>query len=108
MISRLSFRPRADRDIDDIASYLFEESPDAAIRFYDAVLSTATKLMRWPGSGRAWAWFARGQSPLRAFRVEGFSNYLLFYATTEDALVVVRVLHSSRDVSAILSDEDPV
>lgn len=45
MMTQLSFRPQADPDIDEVADYLFTESPDASLPFYDAVLSTAAKLM---------------------------------------------------------------
>lgn len=107
MIARIAFRPRADHDIDDIAAYLFEESPEAAIRFYDAVDATVSGLRQWPSSGRTWDWTGPGQQPLRAFRVKGFTKYLLFYTVIDDVLIVVRVLHSARDIGSILVEEFP-
>jgi plasmid stabilization system protein ParE len=37
--------------------------------------------------------------------MKGFEKYLIFYLVLDDVVDVVRVLHSSQDIQAILSDE---
>jgi plasmid stabilization system protein ParE len=39
-------------------------------------------------------------------RVRGFDKYLIFYREIADGTEVIRVLHSSRDIAAVL-DEEP-
>jgi toxin ParE1/3/4 len=39
------------------------------------------------------------------WRVRGFAKHLIFYRPIEDGIEVIRILHASRDLAAVL-DED--
>ena len=41
------------------------------------------------------------------WRVQRFDQHLIFYRPVAEGIEVIRVLHSSRDLAAVL-DEDPV
>lgn len=75
--------------------YLEEQAnEETGVRFYDAVLRRVfrTRVDRLEG--------------LRRFPVTGaFSKYLIFYQITQTGIDVVRVLHGSREVEAILNQE---
>ena len=43
----------------------------------------------------------------QAGRVAGFPNQLIFYRELESGIDVIRVLHGSRDIDAILGAKDP-
>ena len=72
--------PQAFVDLDELASYIQRDNPDAAYRFLISAEWTFNLL------------YVR-----RPFR-----NYKIFYQAIESGIFVVRILHSSRDVPAQL------
>ena len=42
---------------------------------------------------------------LRMFPIRDFPKYFIFYRPTEEGIEVVRVLHASRDLQALLDPE---
>lgn len=44
-------------------------------------------------------------SLLRMFPVKKFENYLIFYQSMEEELLIVRVLHGARDIAALFEKE---
>jgi plasmid stabilization system protein ParE len=40
------------------------------------------------------------------FPVKRHENYLIFYQSTEDELLAVRVLHGARDIAALFEEEE--
>lgn len=42
---------------------------------------------------------------MRMFPVKKFDNYLIFYQSTEEEVLVVRVLHGARDIAALFEEE---
>lgn len=100
-------RPRADRDIDELADYLAEEGGlDIGLRFLAEVHETCSLLSRQPAMG----WSCRLRHPhLRTaatFRVsERFDQYLIFYQPLAVGIEVLRVIHGTRDLEAIFLRE---
>lgn len=94
---------RAMAAIVDEASYLLDQGGDGlADRFVDAVESTISMIAEAPGIGRVWD---RERVPgIRAWRVEGFPNHLVFYRVRRGGIEIVHVLHAARDVSYWLRD----
>jgi plasmid stabilization system protein ParE len=52
MTKRLRIDPRADRDVDEEAAYIAQDSLDAALRFLDAAHQTFSELLEVPGKGK--------------------------------------------------------
>ncbi len=101
----LIVRPRADRDIDEIADYLVEEAGiDMGLQFlsdlYKTFLLASQREMGWRCQIR--------HSRLlqaRTFRVsDQFEKYLIFYQPYNEHIEVLRVLHGAQDLPALFSN----
>ncbi|MGE3311308.1 MAG: type II toxin-antitoxin system RelE/ParE family toxin [Limisphaerales bacterium] len=88
-----------DQDLLEIWLYIARDNPDAADRVIRAAETTFTTLAQSPDLGRLRKFGRR----IRSFRVQGFSNYLVFYRETELGVVeIVRVLHGARNLEELL------
>jgi len=96
-------RPRAIRDLADIAVYLAEESgsDELAFRFLDAAAASFEDLAAMPAMGAARTFRDPALADVRMWRVAGFQNHLIFYRQTERGIEVLRVLHAKRDIDAL-------
>lgn len=101
----LNIRPAALVDVDDIARYIRNGSPSAAIRFFDAARSTFRDLVETPGMGPAISSRSPKLKGLRKWAIHGFLNYVVYYRVHVDSLEIVRVLHGRRNVYRILRNE---
>ena len=102
MTHRARFSPAADHDLDEQVNFIATDNPAAALRFYLQVQDTCDLLIRWPEMGAA---YESSQSKLRGIRVlpvRGFERFLIFYRALPDGILVVRILHSARDIRRIL------
>jgi toxin ParE1/3/4 len=95
-------RPRARRDLNEIADYISQDSVEAGRRFYAAAQEAFQQLVDMPGIGRV----REVQNPqmigVRSWSIHEFSNYLVFYRPTATGIEVLRVLHGARDIERIL------
>jgi toxin ParE1/3/4 len=92
--------PEADDDLLDIWSYLTNEASEAvADRLVGKIHARAEALGRFPMTGRVRNELIPG---IRSVLVQ---PYVIFYHVTDAAVGVARVLHGSRDLNAIFSDE---
>lgn len=104
MTHRLVIRPRAVLDVAGFFGQIAANRPAAALRFYDA-FEVALKLIdQMPDAGGRLLLEELAQYDWRYVRPKGFRKYLIFYQITATTLEVVRVLHSSRDLTAALRD----
>lgn len=87
--------PEAEVDLVDIWLYIASDQPDNADRFLDKVQGVAQKLAEFPGLGRDRPELAGN---LKSFPVD---RYTLFYCVSKDALILVRVLSSARDIESV-------
>jgi toxin ParE1/3/4 len=99
-------RPKADQDLDDQAYYLATQAgPDLGHRFLLAAHETFGLLATQPQIG----WHPRLKHPdltsLRAFQVSGFEKMLVLYRPRPDGVEILRVLHGSRNLQALLHRE---
>lgn len=106
MTAQYVVKPQADRDLDDYTEYLAEEaSLDVALRFLDSAQSTFALLATRPKIG----WRSRikypGLEELRVFRVSGFQEMLVIYRPLSRGVEVLRVVHGSRNLRALLRRE---
>ena len=78
MKTNLVIHPQARQDIDEIADYIFDQSPDFAIRFIDAAESSFEFLLQNPEAGAVSPFANDELKGMRRWRVTGFENYLIF------------------------------
>ena len=88
----------ANRDVVDILSYLTDKNPSAAQRFAHQLFKEFRHLADWPGSGRLRPEFTR-----TSLRFWPIGDYLIIYLAEIEPLTIVRILHTSRDITAILN-----
>jgi toxin ParE1/3/4 len=91
-MARIKKTSRAETDLISIADYIAQDSIDAAVRWIDEIDQTFRLLAQNPFLGED---VSRLQSGTRR---QTFGNYLIFYRPTEQGILVVRVLHGSRQI----------
>ncbi len=100
-------RPRADRDIDEIAAYLAEEAGlDTALQFLAEIYETFGRLAVQQQMG----WLCRVPHPrlltARTFRVSSrFERHLIFYQPYAGRIEILRVVHGSQDLEEFFDRE---
>lgn len=86
-------------DLEEIDQYVARDAPAAADRLLTALHEAMLRLADFPDIGHLRHDLA--DEPLRFWPV---SAYLIVYRAEETPLQVVRVLHASRDVRALLAE----
>lgn len=103
-MSSKTFRVRwaevARRDLEEIAEYVFRESPAAALRLVDQIEQRAATLETMPKRGRL-------PPELIRFRVQLYHEllippYRLIYRVREDAVAVLGVFDGRRDLEDVI------
>ena len=102
MKRRLVVRPKARRDIAEIADYIAAENLGAADRFIDEMSEAFSKLALMPHMGSARRFRRQSLRGLRLWRVPHFEKYLIIYQPEESAVEVIRVLHGARNIERLL------
>jgi len=105
MTKRIIITPKASQDIDDHFMYISSRNQNAALRFFDAVRETLANLARMSEIGVFYPINNVRLEELRRWSVKGFEKYLIFYLSFEDRILIVRILHSARDIERILKEE---
>lgn len=104
MTIRLLRSRRARRDVIDHAVYIGEHNPDAAVRFLDAMEKAFQRIASYPSIGAARPFRLPELSEMRLWPLPDFPNHLIFYRRQGDEVVIVRVLHASQDIEAVLGN----
>ena len=94
-------------DLADIVARLEQSSVAVADRFVLAAFDAFDDLAAMPGKGSPKRLRLPHLSGLRSWAVPGFPNHLIFYLTTDEAIIVYAVVHGARDVRAILKGRIP-
>jgi toxin ParE1/3/4 len=85
-----------------IDSYLATHNPSAADRFSGNLQQTLELQASIPTPGTPWLSDNPALANLRWTRVKGFRKYLVFLRMIGTDMQVVRILHSARDLEALL------
>ncbi len=85
--------------------YLKRASPATAVRFQRQVEATAATLRQNPLVAQLYPASDPTLSGLRSWPVMGFEVIRLYFRVVGDTMLIVRVLHSKRNVRAILKYE---
>lgn len=107
MSPRATWRPQAQSDLLERAVYLADQDLAVADRFLEATEQTVSQLLKTPKMGRLWPVHHPRLVGIRSWRIKGFVKVLLFYFPEHDGIEIVRLLHTSQDIDAILSQEAP-
>jgi len=94
-MSVLLKRPQAEADLDDIWWYIAEDSPKNADKFLDLIQKKCELIADFPSLGESCDELIDGLLSFPA------GNYIIFYFPLEDGVDIVRVIHGSRDTSAL-------
>ncbi len=105
-IARFLLREAAVNDLDELATYIQKDSPQAAIRFLEAAQETFGVLARTPELGGVFECRKPDFSGMRIWQVKGFRKILVFYRPLVGTVEIVRVLHGARDLASLFGEED--
>jgi toxin ParE1/3/4 len=86
---------QADADLDEIADYIADRNPSAALRQIDAFYQKFALLGRQPLMGQSCGHLRPG---LRCFSA---GTYVIFYVPRDDGIEVERVVHGARDITSM-------
>jgi toxin ParE1/3/4 len=89
-------------DLDELATYIQRDSPQAALRFLQSAQETFELLARMPELGGVFQVTNPRLSGIRVWQVKGFENILVFYRPQGRVVEIVRVLHGARDLTALI------
>ncbi len=95
-MSRFRIARQADADLDEIANYIADRNPSAAIREIERLFDKFTLLATQPLMGQSC-------DELRPhLRCLPAGSYIIFYVPLDDGIEVERVIHGSRDIESLL------
>ena len=97
---RVRFTPEARSDFVTAYRWLDRRNPMAAARWYETVRAKCALLGELPGIGAP-----RGEI-LSGMRVVWQGPYAIYHIVLEEEVVILRILHASRDHDAIFRGED--
>lgn len=92
MTRSVRFRPAAEADLAEIQDYIARDNPLAARLFVDSLQVRCRVIAAMPSIGRPRYDLMSG---LRAITLD---DYLVFYGTTDDDVVIERIIHGRRDI----------
>jgi toxin ParE1/3/4 len=101
----IRIHPQADFDIDDLAAYIAADNLEAALGFLDAVEKSFDIIAGQPQIGPLRYSHLPMLDGLRFWPVTNFEKHLIFYIEHPAYIDIVRVLHGSRDLPAVLTSE---
>ena len=93
-------------DLAELAEYIRQRNPAAALRFIDAAEAAFRQLATMPGLGEAFEADNPAFDGLRCMSISKFSNYIVYYKPLPDGIVVYRVLHGSQDRDAAFGQRE--
>ncbi|MBX9673464.1 MAG: type II toxin-antitoxin system RelE/ParE family toxin [Candidatus Obscuribacterales bacterium] len=95
------FSPQAAYDLEEIYNQIFEQDHNAADRLLDSIETRCKILSGMPNSGR------NRNELLKGLQSATEGSYVIFYLTIKDEIVIVRILHSKRDIEKLFSSKHP-
>ena len=94
------FMKSALEDLEEIILYIAKDSKDSAIKFHDKIMDKSKALETFHKLGLLVPDNKIGNS---GFRVIIIDKYLMFYKIYEKEIIILRILHGSRDYPQLFS-----
>lgn len=91
-------------DLIEIYGFLYERSPHAAERVFDAIEAAIRALQEKPSIGRQWASFDPRLAGMRVLVVTKYPSYLVFFRLSGRDIEVYRVLHGARELQQLIDE----
>ena len=91
-------------DLQEIARHFRRHNPGAALRFLRAAYSTFDFLAASPRLGRAR--HDLGRPGLRSWQVKQHRHHLVIYTVDAEGILIHRVIHGARDLTALFAHDD--
>jgi toxin ParE1/3/4 len=98
-------RPLAEIEQANHFLYLGSKNPAVAHRFLDAIEAALARIRNDPGFGAKLPFDQPAGRDIRFYRPKGFDTYVIVFRVTDDAVIILRVLHGSQDIEPALADE---
>ena len=95
MVAELVWLEQAEADLDAVAEYISEVSPDAAKQYVSSILTACDQLTAFPHSGRRYN---------KRYRVLVVRNHLVFYRQDDSGkhVIVAGVVDGRRDLAKLV------
>ena len=97
---RLVFTPLAEQDLEAIAAYIAADNLVRALSFVRELRAQCQRITLNPSGYRLRPELDDG------IRSCAHGHYIIFFEATAEAVLVVRVLHSARDLPAVFSADE--
>ena len=101
---RLKWSPAALRDIEERAEQIAQDSPENAARWVESFFTAAEGLLSFPRRGRCVPEVDDLPEEIRELLV---GDYRLIYLVDEPVLLMVTMVHGSRDLTALWARRFP-
>ncbi len=102
-MSQYRLTPQAERDLDDIADYLFAQGGTGLVGHVMGTIEQAMEFLgATPGAGHA-----RSDLTAEPVRFWPVFSYLIVYSSEEEPIGIARVLHGAQDLATILRHNPP-
>jgi toxin ParE1/3/4 len=98
-------RERARADLLDLVAWIAADNPKAALALYDGYEHSLDLLAGTPQLGRLYASGNPQLASMRVLPVHRFRKVLILYRPLPGLVEIVRILHGSRNIPAILEEE---
>jgi toxin ParE1/3/4 len=106
MSRRVVLSDLARDDLTALSEYLRQRSPPSALRFLDAAKETFALLASMPGLGEPFALEPPLLQGIRRSAVSSrFPSHIIYYRPLDEGIIVLRVVHGSRDTDSLFGDE---
>ena len=98
-MTKVFFTREAERDLEEIGDFIAADNPARAISFIREIRDRCAKIAESP-----LAYPARPELGDRR-RSCAHGRYILFFQPTDAHILIVRILHGSRDLARVLADD---
>lgn len=96
---RCFFTPEANQDLEEIHDFIAGDSPKRALDFIEHIEENVQLLAKSPEIGR------RREELIPGIRSFPVGHHIVFYRILKSSLEVLRILHGSRDIPNIFTEE---
>jgi toxin ParE1/3/4 len=99
-VTRLVFKPLAERDLEAIGDYIAADNPVRAVSFVRELRQQCRRIAQNPLGYRARPELDEG------LRSCAYDSYVIFFEAKPDEVTVIRILHGARDLPTALSSPE--
>jgi toxin ParE1/3/4 len=92
-------------DVESIVEFIQKDSPESAIHFLRSVARTFSMLADAPDMGSPCPFRSTRLVNARIWTIKEFRRYVVLYRPIEGGIEILRVVHGSRDIDALLNED---